>query len=111
MADHLIVMLGSVPLDLQVLRTVAGEFGWAVKVLGGVTDLRAAEATRATAAVLFHSNTFGPHCTWPDAVRLLKVALPHVRLVACQGFAEPPDWRELCAEGAFHGLCLPLKDD
>lgn len=103
MAENIIVMPGSARLDLQALQAVAGEFGWAVKVVG---DLRDAASAR---TVLFYRDALGPGCSWLDAVRRLKGALPGVRLIACHGLAESIDWPELCEAGAFHALGLPLS--
>jgi hypothetical protein len=103
MAENIIVMPGSARLDLQALQAVAGEFGWAVSVVG---DLREAVSAR---TVLFYRDALGPGCSWLDAVRRLKRALPGVRLIACHGLAESIDWPELCDAGAFHALGLPLR--
>jgi len=62
------------------------------------------------AAVLFHRDSVDPGGSWLNAVRLLKLAMPRVLLIACHGFSEPIDWPELCDAGAFHTLWLPLKE-
>lgn len=108
--ENLIVMQGSTRFDLPVLEHVAGEFGWAVKVINALSDV-AGQKEGTTAAVLFYRDACGPDCSWPDAIRLLSLALPGVRLVACHGFTEPLDWPKLCDAGAFHALWLPLKED
>jgi ActR/RegA family two-component response regulator len=103
MRGKLILMPGSAKLDLQALQTAAAEFGWAVKVAHNLRDAASAQA------VLFHRDALGPGCSWLEAVRLLRAALPEARLVACHGFAEAIDWPELCEAGAFHALGLPLR--
>jgi hypothetical protein len=105
MTGNIIVMPGSARLDLRTLQAVAGDFGWAVKVAGDMGEASEAQA------VLFHRDALGSGCSWVDAVRLLRRALPEARLVACHGFAEPIDWPELCDAGAFHALGLPLKEN
>jgi hypothetical protein len=108
--ENLIVMQGSARFDLPVLERVAGEFGWAVKVIHTLSDV-APQREGTTAALLFYRDACGPDCSWHDAVRLLSLALPGIRLVACHGFTEPLDWPNLCDAGAFHALWLPLKED
>lgn len=103
MSGNIIVMPGSARLDLQALQAVAGEFGWGVKVAGDLSEAASAQT------VLFHRDALGPGCSWLDAVRRLKLALPDARLVACHGFSESLDWPELCDAGAFHALGLPLR--
>lgn len=103
MAANIIVMPGSARLDLLALQAVAGEFGWAVRV---TNDLREAGSAQ---TVLFHRDALGSGCSWLDAVRQLRLALPTARLVACHGLWESIDWPELCDAGAFHAIRLPLK--
>jgi hypothetical protein len=103
MTAKLIVMPGSAKLDLQALQAAAAEFGWAVTVANDLCDAASA------LAVLFHRDALGAGCSWLEAVRRLKMALPEVRLVACHGLAEAFDWPALCDAGAFHALGLPLR--
>jgi len=103
MAENIIVMPGSARVDLQALQAVAGEFGWEVKVAGDLHEARSAQV------VLFHRDALGPGCSWLDAVRQLRQALPDARLVACHGIWESIDWPELCDAGAFHAIGLPLR--
>lgn len=103
MSANLIVMPGSAWLDLQALQTVAGEFGWAVTTSNDLRDAASAQA------VLFHRDALGSGCSWLEAVRQLRLALPEARLIACHGFAEAIDWPELCDAGAFHARGLPLR--
>jgi hypothetical protein len=105
MAENIIVMPGSARLDLQALQAVAGEFGWAVRVTDDLHEAGSAQA------VLFHRDALGPGCSWLDAVRQLRLALPEVRLVACHGLWESIDWPVLCDAGAFHALGLPLRSN
>jgi hypothetical protein len=105
MTGNIIVMPGSARLDLQTLQAVAGDFGWAVKVAGDMGEASEAKA------VLFHRDALGAGCSWLEAVRRLRLALPDVRLVACHGLAESIDWPELCDAGAFHALGLPLNEN
>lgn len=111
MTDKLIVVPGLARLDLQPLQAVAAEFGWTVNVVHDLPDLADAQADGKTAAVLFHRDAFGVDCSWLEAVRLLKLVVPGVRLVACHGFPEQIDWPRLCDAGAFHALWLPLKQN
>jgi hypothetical protein len=109
--ENLVVMPGSARFDLQILESVSGEFGWPVKVLNGQPDVAEAQQHGASAGVLFYRDALGPGCSWLDAIRILRVALPGVHLVACHGFTEAFDWPKLCDAGAFHALWLPLKED
>ncbi|MGA2716053.1 MAG: hypothetical protein ABSG41_23385 [Bryobacteraceae bacterium] len=110
MTNNIVVMPGPACFDLVTLHSVAKEFGWAVDVADDLREVAAAQAHRRTIAVLFHRDALGS-CSWIDAVRLLRSALPEARPVACHGFAEPIDWPGLCDAGAFHALWLPLKED
>jgi hypothetical protein len=103
MPENIILMPGSARVDLLALQTVAGEFGWAVRV---ADDLREAESAQ---TVLFYRDALGPGCSWLDAVRQLRLALPGARLIACHGLWESIDWPELCDAGAFHAIGLPLR--
>jgi hypothetical protein len=103
MTAKLIVMPGSAKLDLQALQAAAVEFGWAVTVANDLRDAALAEA------VLFHRDALGPGCSWLEAVRRLRFALPKAWLIACHGLAEAVDWPTLCDAGAFHALGLPLR--
>jgi hypothetical protein len=110
MTDHIIAMPGPACFDLGTLHAVAREFGWTVGVADDLRELAAAQPYRRPITVLFHRNAFGS-CSWLDAVRLLRSALPEVRPVACHGFPEPIDWPALCDAGAFHALWLPLQEN
>jgi hypothetical protein len=103
MTANLIVMPGSAKLDLKTLQAAAGEFGWSVAVAEDLRDAALAQA------VLFHRDALGPGCSWLEAVRRLRLALPRARLIACHGLAEAVDWPTLCDAGAFHALGLPLR--
>jgi hypothetical protein len=100
---NLTVMPGSAKLDLQALQAAAAEFGWSVTIANELPD------AASTQAVLFHRDALGAGCSWLEAVRRLKLALPEARLIACHGFSEAIDWPELCDAGAFHALGLPLR--
>jgi len=111
MAENIIVVPGSVPIDLPALRTVAGDFGWAVDVAHDLSEVAAAQAYGKTVAVLFCRDALGPEYGWLETILRLRLALPQVRLVACHAFPESIDWPELCDAGAFHALWLPLKEN
>jgi len=59
MAENIIVVPGSVPIDLPALRTVAGDFGWAVDVAHDLSEVAAAQAYGKTVAVLFCRDALG----------------------------------------------------
>jgi len=61
--------------------------------------------------VLFYRDAFGPDCSWTEAIRQLRMALPGTRVVPCLGFSESTEWQELSDAGAFHALWLPLKEN
>jgi hypothetical protein len=109
MTGNIVVMPGSGQLDFQALQTVAAEFGWEVKVVSDLHEAAAAPGGWKTTAVLFHHDALGPACSWIDAVRLLRSAVPEACLVACHDFSESIDWPELCDAGAFHAIAFPLK--
>ena len=109
MRDNIIVMPGQVSFDLGAAHSLAGEFGWTVKLVEDLHEAVAGQAYRRTPAVLFHRDALGCK-SWLDAVLLLKSALPDVLPVVCHGFSEPIDWSVLCDAGAFHSLWLPLKE-
>lgn len=111
MSGNIIVTLGSRRLDLSPLHAVAREFGWKVEIAGDLTAIAAGIVCPGTAAVLFHREALRPGCSWLDAIRLVGLALPGVRAIACHGFSESVDWPELCDAGAFHTLWLPLREN
>jgi hypothetical protein len=83
MTDNIVVMLGSAQFDLMALQVVAGEFGWAVKVADNLSEAASAQV------VLFHRDALGPACSWLEAVRLLRIALPGARLERVEHGAQP----------------------
>lgn len=107
MSDNIVVLPGSSRLESAVLHRVAQEFGWEVNV---ARDLFEAGGRR-TVAVLFSRDALGAELGWMETTRLLKSALPDVRLVACHGFTDTIDWPALTEAGAFHSLWLPLKEE
>src|ERR1019366_7575986 len=70
-----------------------------------------ARSNRTTVAVLFGKEALGPGYSRLETIRLLRFALPKIRLVACHGFSEAIDWPELSDAGAFHELWLPLQEN
>lgn len=111
MIDNIIVMPGSARLDLSPLTAVAEEFGWKVELAGDPDRFEALAVSRKPLAVLFHRDAFGQEYSWGETIRLLRVTLPGVSLVALRGFSESIDWQELSDAGAFHSLWLPLKEN
>jgi hypothetical protein len=108
--DNIIVMPGSACFDLRVLHDVARGFGWAIEMADDIRKVAGMQAHWRTTAVLFHREAFGS-CSWLDALRLMRFALPEVRPVVCHGFSESIDWPALSDAGAFHSLWLPPKED
>lgn len=104
-------MPGSARLDIPVLRVVAEEFGWGVKLVEDISDLAVAQVCRRAAVVLFHRDAVGREHSWFDAARFLRLTLPESRLVACHGFSELLEWPELSDFGVFHAVGLPLKEN
>src|ERR1019366_1512253 len=109
MNDNIIVMSGSVRIDLETLRGVAQEFGWTVKPVHYMSEATQ-NLTSETVAVFFHRSAFGIDCTWLDAVRQVRNTFPEIPSIVSHGFSEPVDWPSLCAAGAFHAVWLPLKE-
>ncbi len=110
MADRIVVMPGSGWLEHPGLRSVAGEFGWVVEVAPELREVTEERTSAKTVAVLFHRDAFGPGYGWPEAIRLLRLALPGAHVVPCYGFSESIDWIELVRCRRIHSLRLPLKD-
>ena len=104
MSKTILVMPGSASIDLKLLRDVASPFEWSVEVVNQLPH------RRRPAALLFHRDAFG-HCSWRDAIRRIKATLPDVLPVVCHGVADPVDWQELSAAGAFHSIRLPLQEN
>jgi len=111
MADNILVLPGTAGIDLSVLESAARDFGCIVEVVRDTAEAAALRAARHTVGLLFHRDAVGSDCSWIEAIRRLKVALPEVRLVACHGFSEAVEWEELGEAGAFHSLVLPLKEN
>jgi hypothetical protein len=111
LTDRIVIMPGSSGLDLRALRRVAREFEWAVDVAADVCEVAAARKRRTPVALLVLGDALGPACSWVEMVRLIRLTLPDVRLVACHGFSDPIHWPELSDAGAFHSLRLPLTEN
>lgn len=107
MTENIVVIAASGrPID-NVLRNVAGDFGWGVLAVHDIADLR--ESGIQAAAVLFHSDAFAAH-SWAGALAQVKIALPGALPIACHGFSEQIDWPTLSDAGLFHSLWLPLRE-
>jgi hypothetical protein len=111
MPENITLMLGTARLDLPLLRAIAGEFGWVVNEARNLREASSPGLQGGTAAVLFHRDALGHDHSWLDAVRLIRTALPDVRLIACYGFSESINWPELSEAGVYHSLWLPLKEN
>jgi len=111
MTDNIIVMPGSTQPDLLALQSVAGGFGWTVEIAHELGVVAATRADRKTVAALVHRDSLSGGRSWVESIRLLRRALPEVRVIACHGFAESIDWPALSDAGAFHALWLPLKEN
>jgi hypothetical protein len=98
-------------LDLEMLHSVAAEFGWQIGIVGNLREAAARQACDKTVAAILHGGDLNKRCSWPDACRRLKPALPGVRVIACHGIAEPIDSPTLSAAGIFHTLAFPLKEN
>lgn len=110
MSDNIAVMPGPGQVDLPLLRSVASEFGWTVKIAHGPREITAVDVRKRASVVLFHRETFGSGYSWGETIHRLKQELPAARLIACHGFAESVDWPALSEAGAFHSLWLPMKE-
>jgi hypothetical protein len=109
MPRTIIVMPGRAHFNLRVLRSVAREFGWAIKMVENLSTMGTAPSEEKLMAILFHRSAF-ESSSWLDALRRVESALPGIRPIACHEFSDAPDWPELCGAGAFHALWLPLKE-
>jgi len=95
--------------DVPVLSLAAREFGWTARVSHSPDEIATVHAERNSVAAFLQRDIFGPDCSWVDAIRLFRFALPDVRLIVCHGVTQAIDWRELAEEGAFHGIGFPLR--
>jgi hypothetical protein len=111
MTNNIVVMPGPGRVDLSLLRSVARDFEWEVDVFHDFREAAVAQAYRKTGALLFHRDALGSGCSWLEAIRVLRLAVPDVRLIPCHGFSELVDWQELSVAGAFHALWLPLREN
>jgi hypothetical protein len=109
-AGNIIIMPGPGGIDSCALQAIAAEFGWTIDVTGDLCEVAAIRKFRNTVAVFYCHDALGSGYSWLETTRLLRNALPQVRLVACHGFSEPIDWTELSEAGSFHELWLPLKE-
>lgn len=107
MSEKVVLLPGSTRLENAVLHRIAAEFGWEIKVAGGLSDTR----HKRTAAILFSRDALGAELGWIETIRRLRCALPDARLVACHGFTDTFDWPALAEAGVFHSLWLPLKEN
>ena len=105
----ILAMPGAVPLDCELLRSVAEDFGWAVRAANG-RSAGAPEPCGKIVGVIFHRSAVASGDSWPKAIESIRAAYPDARLIGCQGFSEPSDWVELSGSELFHVLQLPLKE-
>jgi DNA-binding NtrC family response regulator len=111
MASTIIVVPGLGQLDLTTLNSIAADFGWTVQVAHNLRQAAELVVSLSAVALFATHDAVGVGFSWLEIVRLLRRALPDVRLVVCHGFGDAFDWRELCDAGAFHALRLPLQED
>jgi hypothetical protein len=113
--ERIVIIPGSKRINLRPLHTAARTFGWTVDTHAATAadlgEIAAALRNRGTVALLLFRDALGPERSWAEVIRLLRPALPNVRLIACHEFSEPIDWPALSDAGAFHALCLPLKEN
>jgi hypothetical protein len=107
---NIVLMAGSACFDIPRLRQQAAALGFRLQAVDELREAVLSQTRSPIAAVLFHRDAFGPRCSWFDALRLLREALPGVRLIPCHGFSEEIHWDAIAEQGAWHSLWLPLKD-
>jgi hypothetical protein len=110
MTGNIAVLAMPGTVDLAALNLAAQEFGWTARESHNPHEIAADNAKLNPVAAFLRRDIFGAGCSWVEAVRLFRHALPQVRLVVCHGVTEAIDWRELADAGAFHGIGFPLRD-
>jgi hypothetical protein len=103
----IVAIPGPIKMDVTLLSGLTSEFGWKLRIVDRIADVRASGPDRA-AAILFHNEAL--KCPWLEAVGRLRRAAPLARLVACHGFADGVEWAELRNAGVFHTLWLPFTE-
>lgn len=99
-------MPGSQWMDVPLLRAAAEQFGWTMRTVLDVGELRDEEKI---GAVFFQQDSLGSGWSWLGAIAKLKTVAPEARLVACTHFSDADEFPKLCRAGLFHSLWLPLK--
>jgi hypothetical protein len=110
MKDNVILMPGSDLADPAMLRAVAGEFGWSIDVAHNLRQAAKAQINRNTVACLLHRDALSSGNSWLETIRLARLNMPEVRLIACKRFSETIGWPELSDAGAFDAIWLPLRE-
>jgi hypothetical protein len=105
-----VVMPGSMPVGLPMVRAIADDFGWKVEVALTLDEVARLRDDSKPLAVLCQEDSLGRSRPWVETIRAFKSAVSDVRLIACHGFSDAVDWPAMARAGAFHGLWLPLKE-
>jgi hypothetical protein len=111
MTENVVLMMGSARDGHSTLNAVAADFGWTVEITNDLDSVAATQTNNTTVALFFGHDALGQGYSRLETIRLLRGALPQVRLVVCHGFSETIDWPELSDAGAFHELWLPLQEN
>jgi len=112
LAENVITFLpGARRVNTGPLESVAREFGWVVDRATDLREIAALRKWRRPVALFVFRDALGPDYSWLEAIRLLRLTLPDVRLIACHEFSEAVDWPALCDAGAFHEIHLPLQEN
>ena len=88
------------------LDALASEFGWSVRNVAGMSELRDVASKGRLVAVLFDSTA--GEGSWASALRSVQETAPEALAVVCHTSSERIPWPELAEAGAFHALLLPL---
>lgn len=100
-----IVLLGSLPVD-EPLRILASTFGWFIRTVPTIEELRFIARHGMITAVLFQPKEV--HDNWREAIERVKSVAQSARLVVCQRFSERTPWSDIAQHGAFYQLHIPL---
>jgi len=107
MTSGIVVLLGDLPVERQMLDLLVAEFGWSLKEARTIRDLARANLDHNLVTVLFNPVTLSLPCD--RALRLILEAAPRALPILCHRFAEAIDRPQVAEAGAFHSLQLPLN--
>ena len=101
-----VIILGAATLEVRILPGIAREYGWLVKRVPDVSDLRNIREQCRIVAILFQADQ--SQLAPVDAMDAIRAAAPGAKLILCHRFADSTPWPAMAAAGAFHSLRVPF---